>query len=166
MRIFRLAPGRFNQPIKGSLITIALDKLRRRKWRMLKQWTALSYVWGSQHQTEDVRISQRIIMVTQNLCDILRYFCHEDMEQYILVDQICINQADFMERGSKVTIMRKIYKQATFVVAWLGSGIDEINPLLESMSFAGSRVNTDIRNKKLRIKRTRKMKSKRLLRRF
>ncbi|KAH8658186.1 heterokaryon incompatibility protein-domain-containing protein [Xylariales sp. PMI_506] len=41
---------------------------------------------------------------------------------YIWIDALCINQGDLDERSSQVMIMRRIYKQAQVVFAWLGGG--------------------------------------------
>ena len=40
VRIFRLASGEFDQPIRGSMTIIGLDKLRRRKWQEVREWLA------------------------------------------------------------------------------------------------------------------------------
>jgi hypothetical protein len=88
VRIFRLAPGEFDQPIQGSLIIISLDKLRRRKWQEVREWLALSYVWGSCNRAEAIRISRRKVCITQTLRLALQYFRWRDIERYLWIDQI------------------------------------------------------------------------------
>jgi hypothetical protein len=141
VRIFRLAPGEFDQPIRGSLIIISLDKLRRRKWQEMREWLALSYVWGPSDRDEAIRISRRKVFITRTLRRALQYFRWRDIERYLWIDQICINQDDVVERGSQVQLMRNIYAEATFVVAWLGTGTTEVEDLLCMMKHAGPILN-------------------------
>ncbi|KAK0510324.1 hypothetical protein JMJ35_007718 [Cladonia borealis] len=140
VRILRLAPGDFHQHIRGSLIVISLDRLRRRRWQELKEWVALSYVWGTAPRNEPIRINQRKIFITQTLHHALRYLRASNIEKYFWIDQICINQDDNVERASQVQLMQKIYNEATFVVAWLGPDAVEISALLTRIKHAGDTI--------------------------
>ena len=73
VRIFRLAPGDFGRPIKGSLTVINLDKLRRRRWQESKKWHALSYVWGTSPRDQILRLSRGSILITETLHCALQY---------------------------------------------------------------------------------------------
>jgi hypothetical protein len=137
VRILRLASGRFDQPIKGSPIVLGLDKLRRRKWQQLRQWHALSYVWGVSDRGNVISISRRKLLVTKTLHRALQYLRLSTSVQYMWIDQTCINQDDPVERGSEVRLMRSIYAEATLVVAWLGAPRTEIEDLLSMMGRAG-----------------------------
>jgi hypothetical protein len=41
-------------------------------------------------------------------------------QEHVSIDAICINQMDLAEREAQVSIMARIYSQATVVNAWLG----------------------------------------------
>ena len=41
--------------------------------------------------------------------------------QYFWIDSICIDQQDVLERNHQVGLMKNIYSDADFVIAWLGS---------------------------------------------
>ena len=138
VRIFRLAPGDFGRPIKGSLIIISLDKLRRRKWQKLRKWNALSYVWGTSPRDQILKTSRRSILITETLHCALQYLRHSHDARYFWIDQICINQDDIEERGSQVPLMRHIYSSATYVIAWFGAGLAEIEHLFGMTMFAGA----------------------------
>ena len=49
------------------------------------------------------------------------------LEPLIWIDQICINQADVLERAAQVRLMGRVYKQAAKVSVWLG-GADVFSP--------------------------------------
>ena len=141
VRILVLAPGSFfDEPMRGSLVNISLDTLRRRTW----PWYALSYVWGTSDRDEAIRISRGNIYITQSLLSALRYHRLPDSECYLWIDQICINQDDIAERGSQVQLMQKIYAEATLVVAWLGMATTEIEELLSMMKLAGLTIETSL----------------------
>ena len=50
------------------------------------------------------------------------------MERVIWIDQLCINQADIVEKSSQVAMMPRIYKSCKEVILWLGEieAVDEI----------------------------------------
>ena len=139
VRIFRLAPGDFGRPIKGSLTVISLDKLRKRKWQELRQWDALSYVWGTSPRDQIMKLSRRSILITETLHCALHYLRDPYAARYFWIDQICINQDDIEERGSQVTLMRHIYSSATYVVAWFGVGLADVEHLFE-MTMNGGKL--------------------------
>jgi hypothetical protein len=84
-------------------------------------YTALSYHWGNPAITKTVMINEQKAQVTVNLEAALRQL-EADGYSKIWVDAICINQDDSEERSRQILRMRKIYTQASEVVAWLGIG--------------------------------------------
>ena len=140
VRIFRLAPGHFGRPIKGSLIIISLEKLRRRKWQEVRKWEALSYVWGTLPRDRILKLSRRSILITETLHCALQYLRYSHDARCFWIDQICINQEDIEERGSQVPLMRHIYSSATSVVAWFGVGLTEIEHLFGMTELAGALI--------------------------
>ena len=134
VRILRLAPGIFGRPLRGCLITISLDKLRRRRWQQLREWHALSYVWGASDRDEVIRITRRKVYITKTLHCALQYLRWQRDGLYLWIDQICINQDDTEERSSQVQFMREIYSCATSVFAWLGNDKPDNDGLLRMVS--------------------------------
>lgn len=98
------------------------------------RYCAVSYRWGAPlrdgrfiSMTNDravpIQINDSIIMVAQNLSDFLDQVRSDDelKEKEFWIDAICINQDDPQERSHEVsTMMARIYRSATSVIAWLG----------------------------------------------
>lgn len=141
VRILRLAPGIFGQLIRGSLITISLDKLPRRRWQQLREWHALSYVWGSSDRDEYIRITRKKVRITKTLHRALQYLRWQRDERHLWIDQICTNQDDIKERSSQVQLMRDIYSGATSVLAWLGEDKPDTDALLCMISQTKDIIN-------------------------
>jgi hypothetical protein len=90
-------------------------------------FTALSYVWGSQKYSDHIILNGHKTTVTRNLGVALRALCTrgEFSERVRLwVDAICINQQDLGERAKQVRRMQKIYESASTVIAWVGEEAD------------------------------------------
>jgi hypothetical protein len=110
------------------------------------QWgdyAALSYVWGDENMTSTIVVNGRETQVTRNLEAALRVLRgRPDFENRfrLWVDALCINQADYEERGNQVRKMRNIYGNAWTVIAWLGEEENEsekaIN-LIDDLSSVG-----------------------------
>jgi hypothetical protein len=101
--------------------------------REAPSYVALSYTWGPPegsdfHKVEDttpefnhsVFVNGRHILVTQNLFDGLVVLRQKAIDGFLWIDAICINQQDFGERSSQVSVMDLIYSGADHVVVWLG----------------------------------------------
>jgi hypothetical protein len=92
-------------------------------------FSALSYVWGDPHITENIIVDDVEFAVTLNLAAALkhakthwtRHHCDRDPASFRLwADAICINQQDVTERNQQVQIMATLYSRAELVIAWLG----------------------------------------------
>lgn len=84
-------------------------------------YIALSYRWDDDDTV--VRINGRALQIKLNLYHSLRYFrrfAAVSWTNYIWVDQICINQLNLDKRNQQFRFMSEIYKNCTFVTAWLG----------------------------------------------
>ena len=89
----------------------------------LPVYIALSYFWGPEPTSSrplfEVYIDGTLFPVTDNLMVALIYLNRRCGEQIPLwIDAICINQANAVERGQQVTLMRRIYTKAFHVWAW------------------------------------------------
>ncbi|KAI0974172.1 heterokaryon incompatibility protein-domain-containing protein [Xylaria arbuscula] len=80
----------------------------------------LSYVWGDPTRTHSFTCDGKTLGLTQSLHHALKRLRKTDGNRRIWVDQICINQNDFTERGKQVRFMNRIYKCADHVLVWLG----------------------------------------------
>lgn len=87
-------------------------------------YDAISYVWGPKPNAAwilyDSEPGTRYIQIPANLYVALLHLRSEKSPRRIWADAICIDQANEIERGQQVALMRRIFQQATSVVVWLG----------------------------------------------
>jgi hypothetical protein len=110
---FRLAvlnPGAGTQAIEIELIWESIKAPQRRDYK------CLSYCWQTTVQDAAILVDGRRFEVTSNLLSALRSIRKRGEKVFIWIDQICINQRDFVERGQQVSIMKHIYSRARQVV--------------------------------------------------
>lgn len=114
--------GSRDEELRCSLKTVSLDDQ--------PEFHALSYVWGSGTEKDSINIHGHVVSVTSNLASALRDFRDHHYEFCKLhslplwIDAICINQADTEERNQQVILMRRVYRQASRVLLWIGEGDD------------------------------------------
>ncbi|KAF5601394.1 heterokaryon incompatibility protein [Fusarium pseudoanthophilum] len=93
-------------------------------------YTALSYVWESPDSPKRlVSVDGTIIDISSTVENALRRLRFRNKPRWLWVDQLCINQADEMEKSHQVHQMHHIYREADQVIAWLGNG-DESSDLI------------------------------------
>jgi hypothetical protein len=87
-------------------------------------YLALSYTWGDDASPRHrISLSGKDYHVMRNPYDFLVSFRNDAAnkeETFIWIDQMCINQEDKTERSASIRLMRRIYRQATYVIQWLG----------------------------------------------
>lgn len=105
-------------------------------------YDALSYTWGDPRcaylhldspetsigYTQDcyeVRCNGSKFMVRRNLKDALDmlqwwYSTSPAKQNFVWIDAICIDQTSILERESQVSLMDRIYRKASTVIAWIG----------------------------------------------
>ena len=83
-------------------------------------YSALSYTWGDATRIREIMVNRRQFPVRLNLYQFLEVFQARHQNEWLWVDQICINQADTQERNSQVQLMSEIYRNAFEVKIWLG----------------------------------------------
>lgn len=85
-------------------------------------YSALSYVWGSAQLTTPLQCTgNKPLYITPTLHEALRNVATHLLDQeFIWVDQICINQQDLKERSQQVMMMKDIYQCASKTLAYLG----------------------------------------------
>jgi hypothetical protein len=113
IRLLRLQPGRWQDPISCSVLGVSIDDP--------PVYTALSYVWGDEPASETIALNEKNFDVRPNLLTALRFLRSPRAHGTYWIDAICINQKSIEERTSQVAIMDLIYSQATCVISWLGN---------------------------------------------
>lgn len=88
------------------------------------RYTALSYTWGSPHNTSTIAVNGFDFTVTVNLAVLLQHLQHETEEVTVWADAICIKQWDYEEKGLQIAQMLKVYQTARSSYVWLGPAED------------------------------------------
>ncbi|SMR60364.1 unnamed protein product [Zymoseptoria tritici ST99CH_1E4] len=86
-------------------------------------YEAMSYCWGAPIFAEMILVNGFEVRTTNNLHQGLRHFRSHGIAKAELptwIDAVCINQCDVDERGSQVSMMSSIYREAVRVHIWLG----------------------------------------------
>lgn len=107
-------------------------------------YEALSYTWGSDTKLQPILIDGYVFHVRENLASALQHLRHEDADQVLWVDALCINQSDIEERNCQVLRMGSIFQNAKLVQAWLGAAgddSDEAIALVRNINNGDWRVN-------------------------
>ena len=112
IRLLRLHPGKFEDPIKAELFTTSLSAA--------PTFEAVSYVWGSLDTVEKISLNDRDYRITVNLAYALRQVRLRYSRLVLWVDQLCIDQQNLDERADQVALMADIYKSASRVYLSLG----------------------------------------------
>ena len=81
---------------------------------------ALSYVWGTNASSQEIRLNGRIKIIRNNLWLALSQLRRTKRPLKLWVDDICIDQESADERNHQVREMGKIYGSACTVLVWLG----------------------------------------------
>jgi hypothetical protein len=84
-----------------------------------QRFAALSYVWGSIEDPACITIDQTKFWITRNLFNALQAMRRPDVAISLWIDAICINQDDLEEKKVQISLMRRIYRQAQRVTAYV-----------------------------------------------
>ncbi|ROW15166.1 hypothetical protein VPNG_02948 [Cytospora leucostoma] len=129
IRILRVLPGRYDDPIECELYTAHLGDR--------PYYEALSYVWGDPTICKPIFLEGREVQVTTNLRAALRSLRLRDKIRHMWVDALCIDQTDDIEKSHQVNLMKIIYEQTARALLWLGG-------LHKSRLFHGDNTHTTI----------------------
>jgi hypothetical protein len=80
------------------------------------KYVALSYTWGGKRPTGFISIDGKEFEIRMNLLNFLRTYA---TDEFLWIDQICIDQSNEQERSHQVARMSEIYSQCHFVLVWL-----------------------------------------------
>ncbi|KAH6619010.1 heterokaryon incompatibility protein-domain-containing protein [Boeremia exigua] len=126
IRLLVLEPGAAGDEVKCRLIHVEPS------WQT--RYEALSYCWGDESVTQNLRCSGTTIAVHASLHDALSDLRQPSRERLLWVDRLCINQNDFEEMEKQITLMGEIYSQARQVLIYLGKSDSSVEQALESIS--------------------------------
>ncbi|KAK3673782.1 hypothetical protein LTR78_006336 [Recurvomyces mirabilis] len=152
IRVVRLCPGAFDEPLSGHLehinIEFSFDDIPSGaggSWTyghraafglsldrgMKIPYTAVSYAWGSSDFTHPLTMDGTSIQVTETVDVLLRHVRLADRPVTLWLDQICIDQTDRADKEAQVKLMGSIYRRARNTIVWLGqeSGIEAFTVL-------------------------------------
>jgi hypothetical protein len=129
IRLLKLAPGAYNDPLVAELFEIDLKEARG-------TYTALSYTWGSQADWKHrLLIEGSEFLIGNNLADALHRIRSETSTTTVWADAVCINQWDHAEKLHQVNLMSKIYADAPKVFSWLGQATPHSPTGMDILSY-------------------------------
>lgn len=137
IRVLRLQPGSGSDPLQATL--------EYRDLRDVRGYDALSYHWGSDSPgyEGDMSLHNRLQHLTPNLHAGLCALRLPDQCRYIWIDYLCIDQSNFEEKHTQISMMGDIYRSANKVLVWLGTedeasevGMSALKFFLDSTSLA------------------------------
>ncbi|KAF5979312.1 heterokaryon incompatibility protein [Fusarium coicis] len=130
IRLIKLEPSpseSTSEPDRPDLLVCNIEEYIRGD---SQPYTALSYVWESPDSPKRlVSVDGTKIDISSTVENALRRLRFRNKPRWLWVDQLCINQADEMEKSHQVHQMHHIYREADQVIAWLGNG-DESSDLI------------------------------------
>ena len=116
IRILELLPASFKfSGVETRLQAVALDDQ--------PVFEALSYTWGRDEASYQIRCNGYPFAVRPNLLHALKRLRYRTKSRFLWIDAICIDQdsSDSMkEKNAQIPLMRRIYADASQVFIWLG----------------------------------------------
>ena len=113
IRLIELYPENQSATLHCHIFLASVDKI--------PEYEAVSYAWGDPEHTACIECNsnQKQLYMLYNLGVALQDLRRKDEPRILWVDAICTNQNNVVERGEQVQMMRKIYRNAQRVVAWV-----------------------------------------------
>ncbi|TVY84439.1 Heterokaryon incompatibility protein 6 OR allele [Lachnellula suecica] len=124
IRLIYLECGQSDESLRCQLKTATLGRL--------PPYEAISYTWDKPIFSHVLFVEGKSLAITESLFGPLQRVRPKSLARtsfkfsvFLWADAVCINQKDVDERSQQVQLMRKIYENATRVVAWLGPSTDD-----------------------------------------
>lgn len=86
---------------------------------------AISYTWGEPKSNTTILVNGQAFSVRTNCEFVLKQAYSYHKGSYYWVDAVCIDQDDGKEKGTQVSIMGNIYKNAAHMLACVGDHADD-----------------------------------------
>lgn len=90
------------------------------------RYYALSYTWGDLKDTRTIELNGASFKVSANLHDFMTVAPRAYGRRYFWIDQVSIDQTNTIERNHQVNRMALIFFNARRVIAWLGTGSENV----------------------------------------
>jgi hypothetical protein len=129
----------FDYNIKASeAVAVKIEMMDVNKVHFTTPYAAVSYVWGKGDPTHSVLCEEGTssLKVPRRLYSLLKQLRGFGLKERLWIDAICISQSDLIERSAQVQQMASIYKQASRVLAFLGTPDLLPSSCLESAWFS------------------------------
>lgn len=109
------------------------NELAVRPLEQAPKYNALSYCWGQGERQRPIRCNGKTLLITQVLVEARQqvFMLDRNGDDWIWVDQICVNQDDILERGSQVNIIKDIYVSSEGTIIWRGPHCPDTLPMTE-----------------------------------
>lgn len=104
IRLVTILPGKKSEVLRCTVSNFVLTEDL--------QYEALSYVWSDPTTTNPILLSGHGFEITTNPEAALRSLRYEDVERWLWIDAICINQRSISEKNAEVRRMYLIYQRA------------------------------------------------------
>ena len=140
IRLVRIEPGPDEHPIKCVLKHQIIHD---------ESYNCLSYTWGPPKPRQKIILNGLSLWIRQNAWDFLHTARRYGFKDWIWIDAICIDQANYEERNHQVAFMSNIYRSAKMVIVWLGlsdrhaSSLYDLSSSLTNASDCLCRQETD-----------------------
>ncbi|KAG8169914.1 hypothetical protein KVR01_000659 [Diaporthe batatas] len=119
-------------------------------WRITDAppYHAISYTWGDAGSNATILIDEKPFTIRKNCEFVLKQARWCKIGRYYWVDSICIDQENFEEKSTQVSIMGKIYQQAAHVLASVGDHMDDSHFLFQkAQQILMARVSSEARRR-------------------
>ena len=153
-RLLRLLKGN-SDSIQCELFESKLPPLED-----IRDYAALSYIWGSESRPCEITINESRMEVTKNVYLALRDLRYQEKDQILWIDALCINQNNKEERGQQVQQIGSIYSKAKRIIIWLDEAtyntdyvmhyIQQLKKQLEKENIKYTSSNTETLDKQLK----------------
>ena len=101
IRVIHLLPDHSSDDLACEVQHVSLDAN--------PSYECLSYRWGHEDSGSIMLGENANLALNENLLDALHFLRQSDTTRVLWADQICINQADELEKTKQVGLMGKIY---------------------------------------------------------
>lgn len=128
-RLLLLFPGEMGSDLRGAIIHISLET----PLEHMRQYSALSYVWGSDDKTHKLWTPAGSIPITSSLFSALVRLRDSESPITLWVDAICIDQEDDEEKSKQIQLLPRIFRLASNVIAYLGEEYEQSNLAIETL---------------------------------
>lgn len=104
-----------------------------------EQYECISYTWGSPTLSAHILCDDgSAIEITANLHSALTRFRSNSNPRCFWADAVCINQVNSEEKSRQIPLMPQIYRNASCVLVWLGSGVDGESETMQYLARFGN----------------------------